>query len=341
MMLMAEAARREGLFEVLAARAVRQARGSTARLYLLVWAIGVPVTAFLSNDATAVALTPAVLAACRAAKAPARPHLIACAMIANAASFALPISNPANLVVFGGRPPALWDWLARFGPPSAAAIVVSFAVLWLIERQALKAPCATAPPAASLTPSAKRLAVGLTLAALALSAVSAADGPLGPATFVAGLFSLALVSAPRRILAVVKGASWSVLALTAALFVIVAGLEAGGGLDLTLAHALAANGPWGAAAVTALASNLATNLPVGLLAGHALAGASTQAHDLAMIGVDLGPNLAVSGSLATLLWLAAIRRERETVSGAAFLKVGVLVMPAALAAAVAVRLLLG
>jgi arsenical pump membrane protein len=46
--------------------------------------------------------------------------------------------------------------------------------------------------------------------------------------------------------------------------------------------------------------------------------------------VDLGPNLSVTGSLATLLWLIAIRREGENVSGWQFLALGALVMPPAL-----------
>ncbi|HEC0141117.1 TPA: hypothetical protein R1P63_004876 [Escherichia coli] len=49
-----------------------------------------------------------------------------------------------------------------------------------------------------------------------------------------------------------------------------------------------------------------------------------------LIGVDLGPNLSVAGSLATLLWLVALRREGEHVSGLDFLRIGVLVMPPAL-----------
>jgi arsenical pump membrane protein len=68
MMLLSEAARREGLFDHVAARAAGWASGSAARLFLLIYGVGVVVTAFLSNDATAVVLTPAVYAAARAAK---------------------------------------------------------------------------------------------------------------------------------------------------------------------------------------------------------------------------------------------------------------------------------
>jgi len=60
-----------------------------------------------------------------------------------------------------------------------------------------------------------------------------------------------------------------------------------------------------------------------------------------MIGVDLGPNLSVTGSLATILWLLAIRKdsgegsgdEKVDVSFWKFLKVGAVAMPLTLIAA--------
>ena len=33
-----------------------------------------------------------------------------------------------------------------------------------------------------------------------------------------------------------------------------------------------------------------------------------------VIGVDLGPNLPITGSLATILWLLALRKEKVSVS---------------------------
>lgn len=107
MMVLAELARREGLFDYVAAHAVRRAKGSATRLFTLVYAVGVLVTVFMSNDATAVVLTPAVYAAAKKAGVKPLPYLFACALVANAASFVLPISNPANLVIFGDQLPAL------------------------------------------------------------------------------------------------------------------------------------------------------------------------------------------------------------------------------------------
>src|SRR5271167_936535 len=138
MMLLAEVARKEGLFDWLAAQAVRYSHGSTKRLFLIVYVVGTLVTVFLSNDATAVVLTPAVYAATRAAKAEPLPYLFVCAFIANAASFVLPISNPANLVLFGSHMPPLANWLNRFALPSVLSIAATFAVLRLALRKSLR-----------------------------------------------------------------------------------------------------------------------------------------------------------------------------------------------------------
>ena len=138
MMLLAETARAEGLFDWAAAHATRRAKGSASRMFMLIYAVGTVVTVFLSNDATAVVLTPAVAAAARTAKAEQPlPYLLICAFIANAASFVLPISNPANLVLYGSQMPPLLEWLPRYLPASVVSIVVTYFVLRWTQRRAL------------------------------------------------------------------------------------------------------------------------------------------------------------------------------------------------------------
>ena len=111
MMVLAELARREGVFDWLAGIAICAAAGSRARLFALIYLLGIVVTTVLSNDATAVVLTPAVYAVMKRAEGDPLPYLFSCAFIANAASFVLPISNPANLVMFGNNLPPLLPWL--------------------------------------------------------------------------------------------------------------------------------------------------------------------------------------------------------------------------------------
>ncbi|MGH7729172.1 MAG: SLC13 family permease, partial [Vulcanimicrobiaceae bacterium] len=152
MMALAELARHEGVFDWIAAFALEAARGSQARLFALVFGVGVVVTAILSNDATAVVLTPAIAATIARARVPPLPYLFACAFVANAASFVLPISNPANLVVFGDALPALGPWLAAFGIPALLAIAATFAALRFEWRTSLAAPCAQPGGAPPLSP---------------------------------------------------------------------------------------------------------------------------------------------------------------------------------------------
>src|SRR5215471_14161427 len=137
MMMLAELARKEGLFDWLAALAARQAKGSSHRLFALIFGVGTMVTVFLSNDATAVVLTPAVYATAKAAGIEPLPYLFICAFVANAASFVLPISNPANLVVFGAQMPPLLSWLGQFALPSVLSISATYIALRLSLRGAI------------------------------------------------------------------------------------------------------------------------------------------------------------------------------------------------------------
>ena len=346
MMVLSEVARQEGLFDHLAASAARFARGSSLRLFALVYGVGALVTAFLSNDATAVVLTPAVYAAAQAAGAPPLPYLYACAFIANAASFVLPISNPANLVVFGGRPPALLAWIALFGPASLAAILVTFLALRLVFAGDLRRKLETPAPHAPLSKGGRVAALGLAGAVAVLLGASAMDAPLGVPTLVAGLATAGavLVAEGKAPLALARGVSWSVLPLVAGLFVIVEGLARTGAVEALAGLLGAAVRTWGegatslaAGAVTAFAVNLMNNLPAGLIAAETLAQAqaSPLVTGAVMIGVDLGPNLSVTGSLATILWLLALRREGLHVGALRFLGVGALVMTPALVASLA------
>src|ERR1700726_3566053 len=168
MMLLAEVARKEGLFDWLAAQAVRHLHGSAKRLFLIVYIVGTIVTVLLSNDATAVVLTPAVYAATRAARVEPLPYLFICAFIANAASFVLPISNPANLVIFGAHMPPLGQWLYQFLLPSVASILVTYAALRFTQRNALNQKIAEDLATSPLSTGGKCVPIGLGLTAVAL-----------------------------------------------------------------------------------------------------------------------------------------------------------------------------
>jgi arsenical pump membrane protein len=350
MMLLAELARAEGLFEWLAALAARAAAGSAARLFTLIYLVGVLVTVFLSNDATAVVLTPAVASAARVAGASRPlPYLFICAFIANAASFVLPISNPANLVIYGSHMPPLAVWLPRYALPSLAAIVATYVVLRLSQRDALRQTITADVKRPTLSRAGGAAAFGIAATAVVLMVASARDQQLGLPTCLAGLATSAVVlilgrQSPWRL---ARDISWGVLPLVAGLFVLVQAVQRTGVLGqlaalLQAGSRQSASGvAWGSGVLLGLVCNLMNNLPAGLIAGGIVHAAQVPpaVTGAMLIGVDVGPNLSVTGSLATILWLAALRREGITVSAWQFLRLGALVMPPALLLALAALLI--
>lgn len=345
MMLLSALAKDNGVFDWVAATAIKAAKGSSGRLFAIIYGVGTLVTICMSNDATAVVLTPAVLAAVRKSKAQPLPFLFACAMIANAASFVLPISNPANLVVFHAGMPPLGRWLASFLLPSILSIAATFLVLRWYFRKDLCEELPESNESIELKPSGKMVLYGLGLVVLVLLVVSSLNKDLGLPTCIAALCVTIAVSLRNQAnpLPLAKEISWPTLGLVAALFVIVDAVESIGALHITEAalHRAETLGPYAGSLVTSFAvavgNNLLNNLPLGLIAGGTLTAA--RAHELmanaVLIGVDLGPNLSVTGSLATILWLLALRKEKLEVSALDFLKVGAIAMPVALAASMA------
>jgi len=358
MMLLSELAREQGVFDWVASVAVRGAKGSCSRLFLLVYGVGTLVTVFMSNDATAVVLTPAILTAVRKAKVSPLPYLFVCALIANAASFVLPISNPANLVVFHTGMPPLGTWLADFGVPSVLSIVVTFLVMRLLFWKELRNSIECEVEDAELSLNGKLVLAGLALMIVVLLTASFLKKDLGLPTCLAAVVITAIVSVKAKTnpATLAREISWATLLLVAGLFVMVDAVESQGALNLTrqwLAWASSLGQNAGAMVVgvaVGIANNIVNNLPLGLAAGGTIQAAHTKGlmANAVLIGVDLGPNLSVTGSLATILWLLALRKdpgngaagEELDVSFWKFLKVGAVAMPTALFAALSGAILM-
>ncbi|MEO9171247.1 MAG: SLC13 family permease [Candidatus Baltobacteraceae bacterium] len=345
---LSEIARSERVFAWIAHAMLSRGGGSQRRLFGLVYGIGVLVTIFLSNDTTAVVLTPAVIAALAQTDVDPLPYLFACAFVANAASFVLPISNPANLVVFGRHLPLLGTWLSAFGIAAAASVGLTYLTLRFCTRRLLRGPYSYR--VGLVTVSARtRFAAALIAAASLLLVVAATFGWNLGLTALCSAGSVLLVIGLRDIDAVGQVArhiSWQVVPLVAGLFVIVAALDSRGATEsvrllITTAGTLGhAEGRLLVAGAFALADNVFNNLPVAVAGGYALSSmhlSSAIAH-ATLVAVDIGPNLSVSGSLATILWLIALRREGIHVTARQFLGLWAAVgIPALIAACLLVR----
>jgi arsenical pump membrane protein len=237
--------------------------------------------------------------------------------------------------------PQLLSWLAQFGPPSLVSIGVTYLMFRLTQHKPLqreKIARDVARPELSAT--GRMTACGIGATAIALLLCSAFDLQLGLPTFVCGCVTAAIILALNRQSPwpVLRGISWGVLPLVAGLFVLVEGLDRTGvvaALSNSLSRAVdisTAGTAMGAGIVIAIACNLMNNLPVGLIAGSVVATGQfpPEVTGAMAIGVNLGPNLSITGSLATTLWLVALRREGQDISSWGFLRLGLMVAPPAL-----------
>jgi arsenical pump membrane protein len=155
-----------------------------------------------------------------------------------------------------------------------------------------------------------------------------------------GSTALILLSRRTNLWPLLRVIHWGVLPLVAGLFVFVEALDRAGVTAQLTGLLQQAPAAWGAAAsgaAVAFGSNLVNNLPAGLIAASAVhqAGVTPDVTAAILIGVDLGPNLSVTGSLATILWLAVLRREQQQIRDRDFLLLGLVAMPLALIAALA------
>jgi arsenical pump membrane protein len=139
----------------------------------------------------------------------------------------LPISNPANLVVFDGHMPPLLQWLARFGLPSLVSIAATYAILRWSQRGHLREPTEVGPHVPSLGRGGMIVGIAIIFAAILLLVASALGFDLGLPTFIAGAATLLIVMVFRgtEVFAALKHISWGILPLVAGLFVFVEALD--------------------------------------------------------------------------------------------------------------------
>ena len=332
--IVAELASRAGLFDVVAARLARIARGRTVWLWILVVALATVSTAFLSLDTTAVLLTPVVISMAVARKLDPLPFAFVTVVLANTASLVLPVSNLTNLLASealgGGHDPVAF--LALLGPSAFIAIAVSVAVLTFVflRRLPKNYPGAAAPAVAD--PVLLRVSGVVTVALLPLLVIGLEPWmpALGAAFVLVAVFAW---RAPRAL--GIRLVPWSLLVFAGGLFLAVGALEALGIGRVT--SVLAGTGDdlvslWQLAGVGALAANGVNNLPA-YLALESVAGSPARLGAL-LVGVNAGPIVTPWASLATLLWHDRLVSAGLEVTWSRFIVLGAVIAPLILLLAV-------
>jgi arsenical pump membrane protein len=329
LLLIGLVAGRDGLFDAAAARIVR-IPGPSVLLASACFALVSVVTALLNLDTAVVFLTPVLIGAARRRGLEAGPFLYGSVFMANASSLFLPGSNLTNLLVLAPQTVSGARFFSHMLPAALAATVLTAAGLLVLHRQSLRGG---GRRAADLPVAPLRLGLGLggALVAAALIVILSDQQLAAIAVLALGIGLLGVRVAQRR-LELRATLSW----LDVPVLVSLLGLAVALG-SLARASAFPADAMHSAsapltAAIAALASVLVNNLPAAVLLSR-----GAHAHLSALlIGLDVGPNLAVTGSLAVLLWWRAARAAALTPSAIAYSRQGLLLAPLALVGALVI-----
>jgi arsenical pump membrane protein len=351
LLVLGEGCERAGLFSSLAAVMARAGRGSGGRLLLVVVGVAALVTAVLGLDATVVLLTPAALAAAQRSRLPARPSVYACTHLANAGSLLLPVSNLTNLLAFHASGLSFTRFASLMALPWVAAVALEWGALrWFFREElpergdvAARRGGASGRGAASgrggaaiALPRGPLAVLAATLAGFALSSPLGYD-PLWPAALgAAAMIAPHLARGAARPADVVRAADLPLLVFVLSLGIIVRAVDAHGlgkAVDGLLPAGDGLLALLGATAIAAVLANLVNNVPALLVLLPAAAAAGPGTLLAVLIGVNAGPNLTYTGSLATLLWRRVLHARGHAPDLGEFLRLGALAVPPVLVGA--------
>ncbi|WP_249012358.1 ArsB/NhaD family transporter [Conexibacter sp. DBS9H8] len=322
-------AHRDGVFVRLGAR-LETLPGPAPVLFGAACLLIAIVTALLNLDTAVVFVMPVVVLAARHRGLPERPFIYAALVMVNASSLYLPGSNLTNLLVLAGQS-LPGSFAARMLAPALVATLLSAGGLAVLFRADLRERRRDRT-AGSVVHAAEGTLTGLGAfgALLAAALMVLFTNPALPVLALAVLLS-ALTAARRRLAPreLVAAASPHVLA---AIFTVAVGLGVLARAWNGPAHLLAHAGRAETAAIATLASVLVNNLPAAVMLS-----AQPIPHPQALlIGLNLGPNLAVTGALAAFLWMRTAARIEAPTSARTLSRIGIVLAPVAIAGALAV-----
>jgi arsenical pump membrane protein len=328
------------LFRACGAWMARASGGRPRGLLAQVFVIAAATTAVLSLDATVVLLTPVVFATAARLEVRARPHVYACTHLANSASLLLPVSNLTNLLAFAASGLRFGHFAALTALPWLAVIGTEYAVFGRFFAPDLSAgpmPDAAGHAARPDMPAFTLTVVVLTLAGFVVASAAGVSPAWAALAGAAVLAARALKRRRTTPLRLLRAAGLPFAAFVLGLGIVVVAVVRNG-LGTALAPLLPAGTSLPAllavAALAAALANICNNLPAVLVLLRLAASSGAGAVLAVLLGVNIGPNLTCTGSLATMLWRRVMRRHGSAPDLGEFTRLGLLTVPAGLVIAV-------
>jgi arsenical pump membrane protein len=323
LLLIGHVAAGEGLFHLVGSWSARVPGGGVSLFLATMLAVAL-VTAVLNLDTSVVFMTPVALQAARAKGSDETAFLYGTIFMSNSASLLLLGSNLTNLLVFSRRGELGSVFAGRMFLPWIASVGVTMLVVLAWRWRALRgATHSTAKTTVSFT-----WGPGVLAAVFAVVAMLVFSAP-ALWVFLVGVAALLYESVAKRRVSL-RGAISIVSPKTLSLLFVVAVAVGWFARSSTLTAHLLRH----ANVVTTIAMSTVTSLVINNLPAASLFAAHTIAHPFALLlGLDLGPNCAVTGALSSLLWWRIARRHEMKPSLATFSVVGSVVAVLAIIAA--------
>jgi arsenical pump membrane protein len=338
-MVMTACVRRSGLLEAFAGRFLTQDRLSAGGLFTLAFFFAAALSSILNNDAMVLLLTPLVLGLAREVwpEEKALHRVLGYAVFAAIGVAPVVIANPINLLVADQAGIGFNRYWIHMLPAAVLCWMVTWTILALLFRRALRRVEARSPTAPVDTLSDRQRCVVLVLVGIVVAYPLGSlihDWAVAIVSVGGAAVLIKLVHAPAgRLLR--KEVEWGILLFMLGAFAIGLGLQNAGAVD-SLSGAYQRGGLPALAAISAAGSAVLNNHPMTIL--NLLTLQSTATPDLhyliVLAGGDLGPRLLPTGSLAGLLWLAACRRQGVRVPLRWFVTTGAITLIPALWAVV-------
>jgi arsenical pump membrane protein len=319
----------DGLFAAVGHQLARVAPNGTSLFVGSTILVGL-VTAVLNLDTSVAFLTPVLVYTARSRGQGEGALLYGSLLLSNAGSLLLPGSNLTNLIVLGQRHLSGGAFLARMWAPALAALVVTAIVVAAFEHRSFRGRAAEQKP-----PERPVLGLGASAVVLAVGLVVVLSSPALPVAIVgATAIAIRLAGKKDRPARVARVLGVPVLV---GLFGVAVALGTLGRAWSGPASLLSHFGSWATAFFAAGTSVVVNNLPAA-----SLLSARAPKHPFSLlIGLNLGPNLFVSGSLAWLLWLRTARSAGAAPSIAKASRIGFVAVPLSMAAALSLLSLTG
>lgn len=358
LMVVTVVAERSGLFSVLARTLAKAGRGDARRLFALLFFTGTLLGAVFTNDAAVLVLTPLVYRLIEqvadddwspAAKV---PYYFGVLYIGNLVA-PLIIGNPINIVVGEMLDIGFLEYATWMALPALAAIVVTYLGLRFWFRRSL--PRRYKMPTAEVMADTDRrfLAVCAVVLGIALLGFFGQSFTGIPIAWVALGGAVVLLLAWRGMrggspVDIGRRLGWDVLVFVCGIHIVALGVRHAGATDFVAGMLMDAHeaSPHAAHVVAAFFSGgtsaVINNHPVAQLMAMTIGDLPMAAIDrtflalAALIGGDLGPKMLPIGSLAALLWFRMLADRGVRISWKEYVRLGIPVTLAAIAASVGV-----